>query len=448
MSLIKQVYHRFYLISGFLLILLQTHFIFSAPIAITAELFFFPWLIQKGLLPYRDFFDHHGILLYYLLAPLTQNTTFIFLYIFYYILQTVNLLLTLLLLRPLRSKPLFIFGGFWYVIVSFFINDNLLWFEQFITVILLVTVHLLRAKDTRYKPLILGSLIALASLIKPTAAIFVVPLYIFTKKTTLFIPLVLTWLGFVGIFFFLGSFDTMISNLFLFNRYILPAYFTNGLVETRFIILSISIGISAFVLYFISKRTKEKTILLAYVLTSAVFLPPHFPKVHLFPLTTFFTILTVYVLREFPWNRSKKFFILATCLSFVVFMYSEKKAYSINRDHQVVFHDETSNQIVYWIKEHPETNSIFLFGNKVEVYQQADHLPPTYFPIKLPFMQLYYPDYEQRVIADIQRSTVDTVIIPIPIEKGFTEDRSILNYILENFTLFEETETFRVYKKP
>jgi hypothetical protein len=48
-----------------------------------SELFYYPWLVSKGLMPYRDFFDNHGFLLYYVLSPFVQVKSLLALNIFY-----------------------------------------------------------------------------------------------------------------------------------------------------------------------------------------------------------------------------------------------------------------------------------------------------------------------------------------------------------------------------
>ena len=132
----------FFLISGFLLFLIQTLFIYTTNFHFHPEVYFFPWLVAKGLVPYRDFFDHHGFLLYYLLAPITVNFTFTGLRAFYFSILSIKLFFVLVIFKKTTTKIGYLLGGFTYVLVSYFINENYLWFETIITLIYLVLYFL------------------------------------------------------------------------------------------------------------------------------------------------------------------------------------------------------------------------------------------------------------------------------------------------------------------
>ncbi|MBI3366544.1 hypothetical protein HY041_02870, partial [Candidatus Roizmanbacteria bacterium] len=160
----------FYFIFSLFFFLFQSFLIIYTRVNIFPELFFFPWLVSKGLLPYRDFFDHHGFLLYYALAPFMKDTSLVLLKQFYIVIQTLNLFFTLIILKKISSKPGFILGGLLFVLINYFISDGNLWYELIITSLYLFIFLILQGKH-KYRNQVLGILVALVSLIKPTAAI-------------------------------------------------------------------------------------------------------------------------------------------------------------------------------------------------------------------------------------------------------------------------------------
>lgn len=97
------------------------------------EFFVYPWLVSHGLLPYRDFFDHHGFIAYYLLVPFVFDKTLHLLTLFFVVLQLFNFTIVLSLLRKSRSILLTIFGSIGYILLTIYASDNMFWFEHLIT---------------------------------------------------------------------------------------------------------------------------------------------------------------------------------------------------------------------------------------------------------------------------------------------------------------------------
>src|SRR5436190_22361550 len=95
------------------------------------------WLIAHGLIPNKDFFDNHEFLFTYLLAPFSVFHSFLPLYIVHYTLLTINLLLTLTVLKKITSKVGFVLAGSIFVLFAFFLIGRVLWYESFIATLYL-----------------------------------------------------------------------------------------------------------------------------------------------------------------------------------------------------------------------------------------------------------------------------------------------------------------------
>ena len=151
-------------------------------ISVFPEMRLFPYLIHKGLTPYKDFFDHHGFLLYYLLAPFIGTNT-LPQKIIYVTLQTLSLLLFMLIIWTLRmSKKQFGVLSFTYALVLFYLGDNTLWYETLITPLLLMLFISVFQKKNIFNIIISGVVVFFLSAIKP---LFIV--YIIFTLTTRFI---------------------------------------------------------------------------------------------------------------------------------------------------------------------------------------------------------------------------------------------------------------------
>lgn len=123
----------FYFYLSLLLLAVHTFLVFTTNFSLHPEFSLFPYLVQKGLMPYRDFFDHHGFLTYYILAPLSFDTSFFSYKLFYYLIQSVNLILVLKVLQTSRSKTVYTILGLLYVLINYYFQfDKLIILRQYI----------------------------------------------------------------------------------------------------------------------------------------------------------------------------------------------------------------------------------------------------------------------------------------------------------------------------
>lgn len=196
------------------LFILQSFLIITTNFNIWLELFFLPWLVKNGLLPYRDFFDHHGFLLYYLLAPLTIDKTYFLLKAFYYLVQSINLILVLVILKKTTTKFAFFLGGLLFVLINYFVGENNLWYEVVITTLYLVIYLMMIIREFKYKAYILGILIAFTSFIKPIAVVIIVPIFLIKKDFRIVISVFVCWMLVFLYFLFNNSLQQFIDCLF------------------------------------------------------------------------------------------------------------------------------------------------------------------------------------------------------------------------------------------
>ena len=154
----------------------------------------FPYLIHKGLTPYKDFFDHHGFLLYYLLAPFIGTNT-LPQKIIYVTLQTLSLLLFMLIIWTLRmSKKQFGVLSFTYALVLFYLGDNTLWYETLITPLLLMLFISVFQKKNIFNIIISGVVVFFLSAIKPLFIVSIIPVLLKWKTLKMGIVTAILWI--------------------------------------------------------------------------------------------------------------------------------------------------------------------------------------------------------------------------------------------------------------
>lgn len=134
-----------------ILVIFQSFLILSTKINLYPELIIFPYLVKIGCLPYQDFFDHHGFLIYYVLSLFLFDKNLLSFKLVFFLIQSLNLILFLIILKKtVPQKKFFITFGFLFVILNYFFADQTLWYENFILFFYLV-IFLLSFYYKKYK---------------------------------------------------------------------------------------------------------------------------------------------------------------------------------------------------------------------------------------------------------------------------------------------------------
>ena len=356
----------FYILLTTFFLILQSLLILSTNINIFPEIFFLSWLTNRGLTPFKDFFDNHGFLLKYLLSPFTFDKSLSSFKVVYFILQTLNLIFFLLIIRKIKSKLGFFLGGLTYVLVIFFLSQNDFWFETVIATFYLLIYLILISKKTKYSSYVLGILAALVSFIKPQSGVVILIIFIMTKN---FMPLLTFFLTETAAFIFFalkGGLVALIDNLFFYNLYLAkyyrPSYFSDG----KFIITSLLIVSAAIILVIFNKKLKAIYPQLFFIILGLLHLVSGYTRIRLVPIATFSIIL---VADTFAYIKNKHKIILSVILGI----------YTLIMLFKVYQHRVFLNQ-----KRIPY----------IEVKKNQDFLlnriPQTYFPVKYPLTEKYY----------------------------------------------------------
>lgn len=354
-----------------------------------------------------------------------------------------NLFLVLVILKKLTNKFGYIAGGFLYILVNYFVVENVLWYELIITLNYLLIYLLLISKKIKLQNILLGLLIASASFIKPIAAVILLPVIYKTRSIKTIITFVICWLLVLSYFYFNQGINQFMTDLFLFNNYLAGHLHNNYFSDFKFLASSVILGLFSIFLTFKNKLYKRFSPLILIIITSIVFLFLGYWRVHLVPVITFFTLLVAVTL-GYKNSTLKTIFII------FVFIYTGLLTRKVilhyeylNNKRVPYVEDKMSKEIISKLTN-LKTKNFYLLSNHAEIYVALDQLPPTYFPLKFPISEEFIPNYEQNMISELQQRHVDYVIVPKPIDADYLNLEILQKYIFANYNPILETGQFKL----
>ncbi len=437
----------FYLASGAIFFAIQSYLTVTTNINIWPELFFIPWLINKGAIPFRDFFNHHGFLLYYLLSPFTNDKTLFSIKAAYVLILTLNLILVLFILKKITNKLGFLIGGFLYVLLIYFASENNFWDEIVITTFYLIIYYLVMTKKTKSKILISGALVALASFIKPQAAVIILPLFIIYQSIILIVPTLIMWLLVFGYFAFNNVLSGLISNLFLFNRFF-PSYILKQplrLYDKKFLSFSLLMMLFVLIVFKQKKRLLKNLPLISFVFLSGIFLFPMYEKTHLTPLITFLALF-IGVASDSLKGKTKWFFLPLFLYSLFMISQVGRHYLYLNTQRIPYIENKRSLELTSWLKRNNlDKKRIYILGNQVEIYYFTDQLPPAYFPLVLPGFAQYFSNIQALIINGLIKNRVELILVPLPQEEYYKNFNLLKEFINDNYSLKKNIPGFNIY---
>lgn len=442
----KNLLKRRFTISSVAAISLHLILFLSTKVNIFPELFVYPWLITKGLVPYKDFFDHHGFLPYYLLAYLTVDKSLVMIVVFYHLLQLGNLVLVLAILRKSTSWLWFTICGILFVLLNFYFSDTNFWFEHFYIFISLLIFYISQfTNDFRGKLLLVSGLIFLTTIIKPTFGIMLVPYLLYFKSAKPLLYLILYWVILLIAYSFNSTLIQMIEYLFIFNRnaiVYIKQYYGLGVelsVLKMFLLTSV---ISLSVYSFFVKKPK---IFILINLLSYLFFLQGLSRINLLPAIPFFVILIGY--SGTSNNKFIKWSYLFIIIILCVFFYIKTKHqyFAVKRNLPLI----ESTRVQSCMKELINkgiTKKKTVYFDTPEYYYLLDKKPSTFYLIDLDFITRYRKDFETRTISDIERNQTAAVMLR-NFDKRTNKLPLLQTYITAKYKRIDSTPCFTYFTR-
>ncbi len=428
--------------------LLQAFLILSTNINLYPEFFFCSWLISKGLLIYRDFGAQHGPFLYTLLALFTWDRSLTTMKVFYYALETFNLLMVLVILKKTTGKLGFIIAGGLFVILNFYISDNNLWDESILTSFYLVIYYLLIRKGELSNRvfLFIGILISSVSFIKPSFGILLIPLLLYYRKLSPLIPVTIMWLAVLIFYAINHGLNQFWNQYIIYNIHYgfgIHQYFVDRIFSQNVLFF---LTLSS-ILYFIIRKKFTRNPIIIFLAVSAILFLPGLRKWDLPPFVAFLTILSGQLA-----GRLKRNHLFLYLLIFALFVYDTAR----QTKHQYVYlhtaqppymENRKINIVVDKLKILGiRNNNLYVWGGQIEIYYFLDKLPPVWFYLVQTKSPAERSRIQAQIIGEIRENKIDTIVMPKPLDENYAPLTGLQKYITDSYRLTYEDSDFKLYE--
>lgn len=432
------------ILQGFLLIYLK----FTA----WPEMSLWPYLIDKGWLPYRDIAIAHTPLMLGFLALFYKiaGSGIIQLKLFTWAVIFVLDFLVYRLVKKLWNAKVALFALGSFAFWQLFFDGNGLWFDLFMGIFAFVSFYFLQKKKYFWTGIFLG----LAFISKQTAIWFLLPVVyeIFVakkKKISAFVNLVKGG-GLVSVIFILILLVFKILPDFYewaiqFGIFILPR--AQGQIQLPDL-RGLSISLLPFVIFIpLFYQTKRKYLnLLFWSFAGLLGAYPRFEYFHFQPAIPYLAIALGIFFANLNWKNKiiKTFSILYIFGSIFLF----GGFFMRNFNEGVRFYEQDVRGVVAYVKSNTNTtDKIFIMNWWDNVYALSDREPAVdpWVPQLSWYMEL--PGIQEKMINNLQENKPKLILINPYTETGLSAyiPREVYNYVTQNYFLRGKVDEIDIF---
>lgn len=414
--------------------LVYSVFLITLPVSISPEFFFYPWLVSKGLVQYRDFFDHHGFITNILLSPVSHPGGVAGISLVFICMQLIQCSLIVKMLikkikHPLYSAILFIL----YLAFEFTIVSQQLWFDTWMAFFIVVAWYLFEEQ----KELFGWIFVACATMVKPTAILFLLPFFLKSKKKNTITVFFIVWLIPLVYFLVQGAGVQLWKQLILFNTFYIQStyktFFIGIPIKLLFIICG---GFFSLIIFSLLQKKKNLPLIFMAVISFSFFFQG-LSRIN-FSLFVPFCILLISDMLQ---NKKMNTIIVVVLSFFTLVMlrdcYKTYKDLQVRQSYLSPTVLQEAKRISSFIPQEGERN-ILVVGNRVELYYLLNALPPEFTPLHFPWIENVYGD-----TANLAK--VQYIIVP----KKFGEYEKMSGSVksaLENSHKIGQTTLYTVWR--
>ena len=88
---------------------------------------------------------------------------------------------------------------------------------------------------------------------------------------------------------------------------------------------------------------------------------------------------------------------------------------------------------------------VFVLGNRPEIYYFLNQLPPTYFPVILPFVSSFYSSFFEKDLIDSLNNACVIIVFNDDLAKKIFKLKRINKLINDRFNIIEKKEDYKIY---
>jgi len=406
----------------------------TVPIQVFPEFFFYPWLVSKGLVQYRDFFDHHGFLTNILFSPFMGNGAVLISTLFVVVQCIQFVLIASLVSERIKNPILFslllvLYGAFQFTIIG-----QQIWFDQLMAFLLMSAWYFFEIRREGVGWLFF----AFATMIKPPGFIFCIPFYLLTKNKKKIFIFIGAWIISLLYFYQQGGLVALWQQLMLFNTsYIQSTYRTHILWIGPKLFAGIGLAYISIIILSLLKKKKNASLILACFYGALLFFQG-LAKVNLAISVPFFVILFAERLAD---KKFKKISLLIFLVFFLIIGRDAIKTYGEIRYRTPYLSLLPAKEIAELkrIVGPVSDKKVLVVGNRVELYYHLSVLPPEFIPLRFPWIDAVYP---HKYLFD----GIRIVIIPKTFNAYENISNSEMTALKRSFHRIGQTTSFTVWR--
>ncbi len=397
------------------------------------ETVFFSWLISKGYVPYRDFFDNHNPGVYYVNGLLFRlyGVDYEILRWEMALIMMVNTVGVYRIAKLIEGPNCALVAAAVFVLLELQMFGNGIWFEQFVLPFFLYAVHYLLRNPldelTARRCFVLGLIFGLAAIFKQqTVFVFLGTAILIglgsraassQQRGTIKQKLLMLALGSAGplAVHFLALAILGAGEKFLYGTVYMPlfdwtAYRLPGLGSTARILLWVCVASVQLWLGLKFKDTNARFshwVIFTFFFSSLFFNYPYHGRVHLIPAAAFISISAAqlaFKIWQYPWTG----LILAAFL--ITATVNHIKAISFDRAWKFFSPTKESDETITWIQQQTSRQDTIYVVNGLHFYVFADRPPATYNSNH--YWWLMHGSYGvENIIGDLMRTRPTYVVV-------------------------------------
>lgn len=451
------------------IVLMIVHLIILLKIQFIAwpEMLSYPYLLNKGYLPYQDIINPYTPFLIFFLKIFYSTVSFnlISLRIITYLIIIISDFLLFYLISKIFDFKIGLTALFLYVFLQPVLEGNGLWFDLFLVPFLITAFFISfkflqkqSRKTGNFYLLILGFLISLCFLVKQTCGVFFVSIIILLLKNSSkakrrigqIVIFACSFLTPIIISFFFFYFKGLFTD-YLFWAYQYPFQHLSSsgfslLPTGKQLILCFILLIPS--LLILIKYFKERKICLTgyYLLPCFIFVLPRFSYLHLQPMLPFIALCLSYFIVK---HKDKKLIIMGYLL-IIIFAFGYLLSKNLNK--QPRFYNQEKEKKVLLIKEKIGENKVFFYNLSSEYFVIGDFLPTKPWADNFPWY-LETKTLQERIILSLEKDNTTYVVFQLfnqegPFTPGSYKPQLINQYIESNYKLADKIdETIWILKR-
>lgn len=407
----------------------------SVPTQLFPEFFFYPWLVAKGQIQYKDFFDHHGFLTNVLLAPFSKQESLSRISLVFFLMQATQFLFIARLAADKVKRPLhFLCLLALYGVFQFSVVANMMWYDQWIAFFLVAAWYFFEMRGERRG----WFFFALATMVKPTAFIFFLPFYGMTKNKKNILVAFVAWLFPLLYYFGKGGLGSLWEQLVLFNAlYIQSTYKTFYLGIGIKLLIGIAIAYCALFIPALLEKKRRTPLMFAFF-CSILFFFQGLSKVNLAISVPFFILLFADL-----WQTKKWRMYLGILFAVLILILGRDglKTYGEIKKMKPYAQTIAKSEIkqIKKLTEKREDRNILVVGNRPEIYYWLDVLPAGNTALSFPWTAKMYP-------RSYELNSIYTVLIPKRLGEYESIPSGFLQKLKQKYAVAGQTASYTIWR--